>query len=475
MIPAHEETIAAVASAAGGGARGIVRISGPAALACVRPLFHASSPTTPAEANDPFPSSAPAAVAGELRLAEFHAPVPVDLFIWPTERSYTRRPSVELHVPGSAPIVAAVLAEVCRHGARPARPGEFTLQAFLAGRIDLTQAEAVLGVVDAVDARCLHNALQQMAGGLAEPLRLLRSELLNLIADLEAGLDFVEEDLEFIDRSKLASGLAAARTTVDAMLARMAARGEAGELPRAVLVGRPNAGKSTLFNALAGSERALVSPTAGTTRDYLTCRLTLAGVEVELVDTAGIDNGDEGDDNGMETRSDTLFAASQLATTAQRRNADVVLVCCDGASQAATDVESRTTLFIRTKSDLESAGSTRDSSALEVPSLDVASINVSAATGEGLDALKRAIAEAVVAAQSAHGDVVGTTAVRCRDSLRRAAEALAAASSACRSQSGDEIVAAELRLALDELGQVAGTVYTDDILDRIFSRFCIGK
>lgn len=465
----HDDTIAAIASAPGVGARGIIRISGPAAVDSVRAWFFPVGSAPSSGVANPFPTSTPTAISGELRLAEFHSPVPADVYVWPTERSYTRRPSVELHVPAAAPITAAVLAEVCRRGARPARPGEFTLQAFLAGRIDLTQAEAVLGVVDAADTRGLESALKQMAGGLAEPLRMLRSDLLNLIADLEAGLDFVEEDIEFIDRAALLRRLEAGRAVVAALLARMAARGEATELPRVVLVGRPNVGKSTLFNALAGGERAIVSPTAGTTRDYLTCRLTLGGIEFELIDTAGLDASEKD-----EAAESAIAMASQHATSTQRRAADLVLHCLDESMGEATQLDalavdsSAPVLVVRTKADLatkhdgESQGDTRF-------------VRISAATGVGLDRLRQSISLQLIAAQAARGDVVGATAVRCRDSLRRAEEALADAIRVAGSRRGDELVAVELRTAIDELGRVAGVVYTDDILDRIFSRFCIGK
>jgi tRNA modification GTPase len=467
----HDETIAAIASAPGSGARGIVRISGPAAIDCVRPWFFATAGATSPAAGEPFPEAMPTVISGELRLAEFHSPVPAEVYVWPTERSYTRRPSVELHVPASSPITAAVLAEVCRHGARPARPGEFTLQAFLAGRIDLTQAEAVLGVVDAADTRGLASALKQMAGGLAEPLRLLRSDLLNLIADLEAGLDFVEEDIEFIDRTALVARLDSGRAIVAELLARMAARGEAAELPRVVLVGLPNAGKSTLFNALAGAERALVSPVAGTTRDYLTCRLAFAGIAFELIDTAGLDDATSG-----ETADHAIAAASQQAMATQRRAADLVVHCVDDAASAeSVGVDSASevqvpVLKVSTKSDLH-----RRSEPPAGQEEEGCLIRVSAATGVGLDRLRQSIAQELIAAQAARGDVVGATAVRCRDSLRRAEDALAEAHRVASSRRGDELVAAELREAINELGRVAGVVYTDDILDRIFSRFCIGK
>lgn len=450
-----EQTIAAVASAMGGGGRGIVRISGPAATQCLGELF---TPDDAAAAQ-----SAAAARRGRLTLPEFASPLECDVFLWPGRRSYTRQPTIELHVPGSPPIVAAVLEAVLRQGARPAAPGEFTLRAFLAGRLDLTQAEAVLGVVDAADRRQLDVALRQMAGGLAAPLDRIRNDLLDLTADLEAGLDFVEEDIEFIARDDLHRRLLAAREVVNAVLIQTTARGQAVERPRIVLFGLPNVGKSSLFNALSQGAGALVSPQAGTTRDYLSALVSFGGVDCELIDTAGLESS-------AESVSSIADAAQQMATN-QRRDADVAVLCVD-SSRPSCDWERQQwslqelhVVVVATKADL----------ALATAPAIAATHRVSVVTGEGIDELRHALGTAAVAARQSVGDVVAATAVRCRDGLQRAAAAIDAAAGVAVSRAGDELVAVELRSALDELGRVVGAVYTDDILDRIFSRFCIGK
>jgi tRNA modification GTPase len=453
------DTIAAVASAPGGGVRGIVRVSGPQALACVMPLV-IDVDRRAALGLVKTATSVPAT----LRLPYFAAPVPCDLFVWPDARSYTRAPTVELHLPGSPPIVEAAVAAVCSHGARPAKPGEYTLRAFLAGRLDLTQAEAVLGVIDAADRRQLDAALEQLAGGLARPLGVLRGDLLDLLAELEAGLDFVEEDIEFIARGELIRRLHAAKAAVGELQTKLDHRAAAGVLPRVVLVGAPNAGKSSLFNALVGKHAALVSPVAGTTRDYLTAELSLGGTMLQLVDTAGL----------AAAAIDDLDAVAQRAGAEQTRGATLTVVCCDStvidlAAMPPDDVTSRLNgerLVVRTKSDLSPAATTSDVAGDE-------RLHVSAATGEGLDRLTAAIAARL--RSSAAGDVVASTAVRCRDSLARARRALTTALAVAEQKHGEELIAAEVRLALDELGQILGAVYTDDILDRIFGRFCIGK
>ena len=206
-----DDTIAAVASAAGGGARGIVRLSGPQAVEivsrCFRPL-DASVGWKRFEHATAIPGRVSFQRCSDSEPSSPSAELTADLFLWPTRRSYTRQPLAEIHTLGSPPLLQAVLQSICAAGARLAEPGEFTLRAFLAGRIDLTQAEAVLGVIDAADRRQLHAALTQLAGGLSQPLLELRSELLDLLADLEAGLDFVEDDIRFIAPAELKNRLA---------------------------------------------------------------------------------------------------------------------------------------------------------------------------------------------------------------------------------------------------------------------------
>jgi len=462
----HDETIVAVASAPGGAARGIVRTSGAAALDCVRSCFQ------PADGAAPWPPRCATSFDGALRIPGLNTPVPCTALVWPGERSYTRAPTVELHLIGSPPIVEAAAGALCAAGARPARPGEFTMRAFLAGRINLVEAEGVLGVVDAEDSLRLAEALRQMAGGLSRRLDLLREQLLDLAAHLEAGLDFVDEDIEFIGRGELIAGIATAETTVAELLERMDARNESADFVRVVLVGPPNAGKSRLFNALVEDERALVSPAAGTTRDYLTARVRFGGVPCELMDTAGVEQC-AADSAAEASGASTVAAAAQQATAQRAAAAHVHLLCFDGAQQADAERAGTfvagglaTRIVVRTKADLEPHGTPAER--------DPAELSVSAVTGAGLAGLRERMGRAAGEIIAGSGDVVASTAVRCRDSLRRAATALAEAreSAALRR---DELVAAALRAALDELGQVVGAVYTDDILDRVFSRFCIGK
>ncbi len=311
-MPYHlNDTIAAIASPPGGAARGIVRISGPAAVSAARALFR------PDELSD-LGTVTPRASAGHVRLESLACELPATLLVWPTERSYTREPAAELHTLGSPPLLAAILAQLGRQGVRLAEPGEFTLRAFLAGRIDLTQAEAVLGIIDARGQGELEAALGQMAGGLARPIAELREQLLDLLAQLEAGLDFVEDDIQFIAAEQVERLLAAAAAEVARLTAQLAGRRREDSAVRAVLVGPPNAGKSSLFNALAQAG-ALVSPQPGTTRDYLVARLDLEGLACDLVDTAGVEAASD----------DVVARQAQAQTAAQADAAQIRLLCFD--------------------------------------------------------------------------------------------------------------------------------------------------
>ena len=327
-MPYHpDDTICAIGTANGGAARGMVRISGPDAVAIAACVFAV-------EGGEPLDGvRRPTVLGGRLRIdldGDRNPPialgrhadelsnsfVPCDLFLWPTAQSYTREPVAELHTVGSAPVLQAALDEVCRAGARLAEPGEFTLRAFLAGRLDLTQAEAVLGVIDAAGSDELNTALAQLAGGLARPLHHLREDLLQLLAELEAGLDFIEEDIRFIPQAEVLQRLQAAGSLLAAVGQQMKSRHSSIELKHVALVGPPNVGKSSLFNALVAcycdsegpkSRRpvsALVSPLRGTTRDYLTATISLDGARCQLVDTAGLD-------------ADVVVQAATIETKAQ--------------------------------------------------------------------------------------------------------------------------------------------------------------
>jgi tRNA modification GTPase len=466
-----DDTIAAIASPPGGAARGIVRLSGPAALHCIANCFQPHVPL----------ATFPHAVAGALRLPELNAPLPCDVYLWPGVRSYTGQPVAEIHTIGSPPLLELLLRALCASGARLAGPGEFTLRAFLAGRIDLTQAEAVLGVIDAADPHEFTAALAQLAGGLAAPLSQLREALLDLLAHLEAGLDFADDDLPFITCDELDRQLADTASRVAAIAQQMASRGETAAVARVALVGRPNTGKSSLFNALIGKQGALVSDRPGTTRDYLVAELDLDGVKCQLIDTAGTNaacpnppgpqsRGVDDGDSSSKSDSRGIDLAAQSAATQQRRAAHAQVLCID-STRATDDWE---------RGELGQAADSRRIVALTKcdtprrtdcthPALETSSL-----TGAGVDALRRALRRTVLAAGGDGHDVVAATASRCAASLQLAGECLQRARGIVFT-GGDELIAAEVRVALDELGKVVGAVYTGDVLDRIFSRFCIGK
>jgi tRNA modification GTPase len=465
MVYDPQDTIVAIASAAGPAARGTVRVAGPAAILCVSQLWRSANRESPAELKRST------MLTGSLDLSAPLGLVPCHLYCCPNERSYARQPTVEIHTVGSPPVLQGVLSAICRAGARAAGPGEFTLRAFLAGRLDLTQAEAVLGVIDATDRRELDVALGQLAGGLAAPLTALRHNMLELLAHLEAGLDFVEEDIEFISAAELRSQLSAAAAQVADIEQRATTRTVTREAVRATLVGSPNVGKSRLFNALLARSASIVSPTPGATRDYVVGELTLEGACIELVDTAG---ATQLDTMSHDCAQPIVETAAQAATAEQRSLARIEMLCLD-ATRTPNDWERAalaaqptvaTRVIVITKID----GPRR----LEAIA---GAVETSSATGAGLDALRARLRAAALADQTASADnpLVAATAARCRESLRGAAAALSRATDLVGGPSAEELIAAEVRVALDEIGQVTGAVYTEDVLDRVFSRFCIGK
>ena len=453
MLYPLDDTIVAIASAPGGGPRGIVRVSGPATGVCLQSLT----------ASDAIPSSErTVAFPTELKLAAL-SPLPADVYYWPSARSYTGQPAAEIHTLGSPPLLEHLLETLCTTDVRLAEPGEFTLRAFLSGRIDLTQAEGVLGTIDAVGTHQLDAALVQLAGGLAEPLRNLRETLIDLLAHLEAGFDFADEDLPFLDADQLQRQLAEACKQIVGLATRMTARRESGTTVRVVFSGPPNVGKSSLFNALATDVGALVSDVPGTTRDYLCADLELDGVACRLIDTAGI--APSGERGSCRIDQTAQGIAQQLA-----EEADVLLICRDAVTGGLGDEHDMNSdkgplvIYVRTKADLTDW---RDSTST--------AIATSAQTKVGIREFESRIREAVLEVKMGDGDVVVGTAVRCREALRTAAESLERAAALAINEDGEELIAAEMRMALDELGRVVGAVYTDDLLDRIFSRFCIGK
>ena len=461
MIPAERDTIVATATVPAGAARAAVRLSGPQVQDVLGKLLAGNAPHW-----RPGPQRyAQLPVAVELHGRTMR--VACNLFVWPGQQSYTRQPSAELHAIGSQPLAEALVAACCQAGARLATPGEFTLRAFLAGRIDLVQAEAVLGVIDATTDARLTTALSQLAGGLSASLGQLREGLLQLLAELEAGLDFVdEEDIRFLEPEELQARLTSARSELQALVDQMVDRGERQSLPRVVLTGAPNAGKSSLFNALqsrwgaaaAASAPALVSEELGTTRDSLAVEIEYEGCRFLLVDTAGRDGQQH---QGLAEIADDLAHRETLS-------ADLRLLCRPATDRseaiASLQFEKASSLVVRTKQDLQPTGPTAPGELL-----------TSSQTGDGLEVLLAAIREFLSEANLAgESQTLGATAARCRQSLSGARDSLVRAEEIATTDQHD-LVALELRAALDALGEVVGEVVTDDILDRIFGQFCIGK
>lgn len=489
-----DELIVAAATPPGGG-RAVVRLSGtglgdllPAVCDAAEGAFAADRSGGP-----PRVVTARLAAAG---LGRAWGGVPLEVLHWPGPGGPTGGPLAEVQLPGSGPLVAAFVAEVCRRGARLARGGEFTLRAFLAGRLDLLAAEAVLAVVDARTPEELSAALDRMAGGAGRRLRDVRDELLDVLADVEAAIDFADETTPDAVPVADAAGwrrLATRLAEADAALAR-AVGGLGGRdvtvassLPRVVLVGPPNVGKSSLFNRLVGREAALVADEPGTTRDWLEARIDGATRWV-LVDLAGLAADSEaaaGDGQATAAGgSDDPDAAAQTAARMEIARADVLVVCRDAADLATTAASRaswpvgpverrlprRPRIEVWTRCDLGGP--------LVVPETG---IMTSVVSGSGLAEVRLAIDAAVASLPPRDSPAT----LRLRVGLDAAREALGPAIAACRGRGGgggpddglidEAIVAGQVRAATEALGDVTGVEIGPDLIDRIFSRHCIGK
>lgn len=457
-----EDTIVAIATASGAGLRGTVRLSGPDALRITEKVVQVSASEA---ACSSFRGAQAFRYEGEVEISAWALQLPASCLVWPGTRSFTRQPSTEIQTWSSPILLDDVVAQCVQAGARLAEPGEFTLRAFLAGRLDLAQAEAVLGVIDATGEQQLKTGLAQLSGGLGTPLLALRSSLLDLLAHLEAGLDFVEEDIEFVQKSEILEQLQAGHQTVHQLLRQISDRGQADHFPKVVLAGRPNAGKSSLFNAICNESIAIVSPTAGTTRDYVTRRLEIAGCPLELIDTAGLDPT-------LETNEVDQYAQSHARR--QVSSADLILNCFPAGEQPSSLSHLGSTaeeLGVATKIDLGRAWI--PDSAESRWSGPV--IGVSSTTRVGLPELMKTIIENLAELTVGQDAMLVSTAQRAKSSLEDAEIALQQSIMATQEDWGEELIAAEIRNALDGLGRVTGVIYTDDVLDRVFSRFCIGK
>lgn len=440
-----DDTIVALSSASGPGARAVVRLSGPAALPIIRSAFVPLSTIEPEQRR---------VYRGEVRLSDPVASLPAELYFWPAPRSYTGQAVAELHILSCPPLVELVISRLLQAGARSARPGEFTLRAFLAGKLDLARAEAVRGVIEAGSHDELSQALVQLAGGVSSPLRELRDDLLNLLADLEAGLDFTEEDIHFIQTSEMLQRLAKGLARLTLLQKQLEVRSLSGRPFRVVLAGRPNAGKSSLFNALVQDSAALVSSQPGTTRDYLARQVTWDGVTIELVDTAG-----------WQESVDSITHQAQHLGRAQAEQADLLLLCVEAGKALE---ENEKDLLQRPEPPMARPVATKCDLAEPASGL----LATSAVRGTGLQDLRDFLGSQ---ARARRQPALAPSVSRCRNHVGECIRRLRLAHELVLFEEPAELIALEVRGALDELGELVGAIYTDDLLDRIFSRFCIGK
>ena len=448
---ATDDTIVAIATPPGRGGIGVVRVSGPEAVGIAGRLLRRDEPLAPRQATF-------------ARVFEPGADAPLDQIVatwFEAPHSYTGQDVVELSGHGSPVLLGRIVELAIGFGARLAEPGEFTLRAYLNGRLDLAQAEAVADLVNAVTPLQARAAMDQLEGTLTSVIAGIDAALFDLGARLEASLDFPEEGFHFVARDEVTSELA----DIEARLVRLAEDGRAGRVVRegrtVAIVGRPNAGKSSLFNALAGAARAIVTDVPGTTRDLVTERIDIEGLAVTLVDTAGL----------REARD--AIEAEGIARARQAQSvASLTLIVIDGST--AIDPEDLAfagggdQVVVRSKADLPPAW--RD-----IPSdPPVSVIPVSAVTGAGLKELRRRLASALTHREELR-DTPRISNVRHLALVDVAIEAVQLALESLKAGATEELVLAELTRARDALEEITGRRTTDDLLLHIFTRFCIGK
>ncbi len=453
-----DDTIAAIATPLGEGGLAMVRLSGPAALAVAARAF------APVGARSVKPTEAPThtlhygrflrngTVLDEVLVAVMRAP-----------RTFTREDVVEITCHGGLLVAKLILDTVLEQGARLAQPGEFTQRAFLNGRIDLAQAEAVADLIHSRTELALRAAHEQLAGKLSQRINQLRDDLMQTLAHVEAYLDFPDEDIAPETMAQLVARLDQGVAFMDELLrtaneGRILRRGV-----RAAIVGRPNVGKSSLLNQLLGHERAIVSSVPGTTRDTIEETANVRGLPVVFVDTAGLrESGDEVELEGIRRSREALARA------------EFILHVLDGAQPFTSEDQAflaefagKKRLLVRNKCDLPPQ--------LDLPSDCRPVLEVCCLTGRGIEGLKDAIKNLLWSGQIPAEALEVTINSRHQDALNRARAAAVQGAEALRGGLGLELVAVDLRIAANAVGEVVGMTATEDLLDAIFSQFCIGK
>jgi tRNA modification GTPase len=451
MATANIETIAAVATPPGRGGVGIVRVSGPLARDVARTVF------------GKLPA-ARVATFGAFRDAQGETLDQGLALFFPAPHSFTGEEVLELHGHGGPVVLDALLARTLECGARLARPGEFSERAFLNGKLDLAQAEAVADLIAAGSSEAARAALRSLEGEFSRRVRVIVDALVQLRVHVEAALDFPEEEIDFLADARLLSDLD--RLAVD--MESLTADAQQGVLLHdgmtVVIAGPPNAGKSSLLNALARSDTAIVSPIPGTTRDVLRERIHIDGMPLHVIDTAGLRDA-----------SDAIEAEGVRRARAQMRRADLVLFVTDDAAAEEGAIETAARLVpedlprarIRNKIDLTGRAAGRTDTATGVE------IALSLVTGAGLDALREHLKQRM--GYRSGGAGLFSARRRHLDALARARAAIEQGRARLRETRAGELFAEELRVAQSALGEITGEFTSDDLLGKIFAEFCIGK
>ena len=458
MSLVFDDTIAAIATAIGEAGLAVIRISGPQALAVADRVF------VPAGKHSTNPSASSSHTLQYGKIVRREQPVDeVMLSVMRAPRTFTREDVVEITCHGGVLPTKLVLDAVLENGARLALPGEFTRRAFLNGRIDLAQAEAVADLISARTELALSAANEQLAGKLSLQINRLRDELLTTLAHLEAHIDFPDEDIAPDTMEQLIARLERGVEFMDELL-RTANEGQILRRGiRAAIVGRPNVGKSSLLNQLLGHERAIVSPLPGTTRDTIEETANIRGLPVVFIDTAGLrEPEDVIEREGVRRSRDTLAKA------------ELILHVFDASEPLSPADEThlkefagRKRIIVRNKSDLTSA--------LQLPDLGLPIVELSCLTGNGLEAVKDAIKKMVWAGEI-HSEMLQVMInSRHQEALNRARASTILSIKALHLNAALEIVAMDLRIAVNAVGEIVGKTSTEDLLDSIFSQFCLGK
>jgi len=448
-----DDTIIAIATPPGEGAIGIVRLSGKESLPLAQKFF---IPLKKRNSIPPFRPLLGDFVVSSKKLDQ------VLLVYYPAPKSYTGEEVVEIHAHGSPVILRQMVQTFLQAGLRMADPGEFTKRAFLNGKIDLTQAEAVSNLIAAKTELAAQAAAAQLEGSLSRQVESLRQEILNMFVYVEAAIDYPDEELELLSQGELERR---AQKLVK-RIQQIREGAQYGKLLRdgvtAVIVGKPNVGKSSLLNALLNEERAIVTPIPGTTRDIVSEFANIDGIPVKFVDTAGIR-----DSVGVVEQEGIARSVKSL------EQADIVLFVCDGGEPFSQEDESilkrvqgKNTLYVVNKSDLPVKISKE-----KMPT----AISVSAKENRGLNDLRQAILNQITQGNGFFSHEHYLVNLRHEEALRQAEEALTKAHNTLAQKLSGEFVAVDLRSALDQLGEIVGETTTEEILNKIFSTFCIGK